>query len=87
MRAGRDRIRPAGSGQRPGRAAAAGRDDDRFWKAGLVYINRTDPAIMVTSRIGVGWTLNLGNPAAWLIIAAIIATVAGLAVITIAAGM
>jgi uncharacterized membrane protein len=49
-RAGRDRVRPAGSGQRPGWATAAGRDDDRFWKAGLVYINRTDPAIMVSAR-------------------------------------
>ncbi len=87
MRAGRARIRPAGSGQPPGRAVAAGRDDDRFWKAGLVYINRTDPAIMVSTRIGVGWTLNLGNPAAWLLIAVIIAAVAGLAVIRIAAGM
>jgi uncharacterized membrane protein len=87
MRAGRDWARPAGSGQRPGRAAAAGRDDDRFWKAGLAYINRTDPAIVVTARIGVGWTLNLGNPVAWLIIAVIIATAAGLAMIRIAAGM
>ena len=66
---------------------AADRDDDRFWKAGLLYINRTDPAIVVTARFGVGWTLNLGNPAAWLIIAVIIATVASLAVIRIAAGL
>lgn len=87
MRAGRDRIRPAGSGQRPGRAAAAGRDDDRFWKAGLLYINRADPAIVVPARIGVSWTLNLGNAAAWLVIAVIIATVAGLAVLRIAAGI
>ncbi len=50
-------------------------------------IDAADPAIMVTARIGVGWTLNLGNPAAWLIIAVIIATAAGLAVIRIAAGM
>lgn len=86
MRAGRNRIRPA-SGQRPGRAVAAGPDDDRFWKAGLIYVNRADPAIVVTVRVGVGWTLNFGNPAAWLIIGAIIATVAGLTVIKIAAGM
>jgi uncharacterized membrane protein len=66
---------------------AAGPDDDRFWKAGLIYVNRTDPAIVVAARIGVGWTLNLGNPAAWLLIGVIIATVAGLAVIRIAAGM
>jgi uncharacterized membrane protein len=86
MRAGRNRIRPA-SGQRPGPAVAAGPDDDRFWKAGLIYVNRADPAIVVPVRIGVGWTLNLGNPAAWLIIGVVIATVAGLAVIRIAAGM
>jgi len=86
MRAGRDRGRQAGS-QHPGRDAAAGWDDDRFWKAGLVYVNRTDPAIMVTARVGVGWTFNFGNPAAWLIIAAVIATAVGLEVIRIAAGM
>jgi uncharacterized membrane protein len=83
IRAGLGRL--ADSGQHPGQAVAAARDDDRFWKAGLVYINRADPAIVVPVRIGVGWTLNLGNPAAWLVIAVIIATVAGLAVLRIAA--
>ncbi len=86
LRACRDRARPAVPGQRPGRAVVAGPDDDRFWKAGLFYVNRTDPAIVVTTRIGVGWTPNLGNPAAWLVIGVIIATAAGLAVIRIAAG-
>jgi uncharacterized membrane protein len=86
MRAGRGRVRAAGGGERPGLAAPVGRDDDRFWKAGVVYINGSDPAIMVSARVGVGWTLNLGNPAAQLIMAAIIATPAGLAVISIAAG-
>jgi uncharacterized membrane protein len=96
IRAGRERIRLAGTGQERGegmlssperRPTAANRDDDRFWKAGLVYINRADPAIVVGARIGVGWTLNLGNPAAWLTIAVVIATVAGLAVLRLAAGL
>jgi uncharacterized membrane protein len=26
-----------------------------FWKAGLIYLNRDDPAIMVGARFGVGW--------------------------------
>ena len=82
MRAGRDR-----GAQHPDRAAAAGSDDDRFWKAGLVYVNPGDPAIMVAARIGVGWSFNLGNPFAWLIIAIIVATAVGLAVIRLAAGM
>jgi uncharacterized membrane protein len=68
-------------------AAGADRDDDRFWKAGLVYVNRDDPAIMVGARFGAGWTLNVGNPAAWLIIAGIAAAPAGLAAIGAVAGM
>jgi len=68
-------------------ATGTDRDDDRFWKAGLLYVNRDDPAIMVGSRLGAGWTLNLGNPAAWLIVAGIVAAITGLAIIEAAAGM
>jgi uncharacterized membrane protein len=68
-------------------AAGTDRDDDRFWKAGLLYVNRDDPAIVVGSRFGVGWMLNFGNPVARLIIAGIAAVWAGLAVIGAAAGM
>jgi uncharacterized membrane protein len=72
-----------------GLAPAAGndRDDDRFWKAGLFYVNRDDPAIMVGARFGVGWTINAGNPAAWLLLAGLLAAPAGLALIATAAGM
>jgi uncharacterized membrane protein len=52
----------------------ADRDDDRFWKGGIVYVNNGDPAVMVSARFGAGWTLNLGNPRAWMIVAAVIAT-------------
>ncbi|MGW4747747.1 DUF1648 domain-containing protein [Streptomyces sp. NPDC004290] len=39
------------------------RDDDRFWYgAGALYVNADDPAVLVTPRIGIGWTVNLGNP-------------------------
>ena len=61
-----------------GTAAGVDRDDDRFWKAGLVYVNRDDPAIMVGARFGVGWTFNLANPLAWLVLAGIIAAPLGL---------
>ena len=87
MRAGRDRDRPVGTCRRLARQAGTDRDDDRFWKAGLVYVNRSDPAIMVTTRFSVGWTPNLGNPAAWLLIAAVTAAPAGLALLRIAAGL
>ena len=50
-------------------------------------MNRGDPALMVASRVGVGWTLNLANPAAWLLIATVAAVPAGVAAIAAAAGM
>ncbi|GGJ11953.1 hypothetical protein GCM10010885_21650 [Alicyclobacillus cellulosilyticus] len=41
------------------------RDDDRFWKAGVFYVNPDDPAFLVPKRFGVGWTFNFGHRAAW----------------------
>jgi len=41
------------------------RDDDRYWIGGAFYFNREDRAIIVPKRFGIGWTLNLGNIAAW----------------------
>lgn len=39
------------------------RDDDRHAvAAGLLYVNADDPAVLVPSRVGSGWTVNLGNP-------------------------
>jgi uncharacterized membrane protein len=62
------------------------RDDDRFWKGGLIYINRDDPAIMVGNRFGIGWTPNLGNPKACLLYGGILAAIIALAVIRAAVG-
>jgi uncharacterized membrane protein len=70
-----------------GTAAGIDRDDDRFWKAGLIYVNRDDPAILVGARFGVGWTFNLANPMAWLVIAGIVATPAGLVALAAAVGL
>jgi len=61
--------------------ATADRDDDRFWKAGLFYLNRDDPALLVARRFGAGWTLNFGNRVSWLLIAALVATPVGLSAI------
>jgi hypothetical protein len=68
-------------------AAGTDRDDDRFWKAGLLYVNREDPAIVVGARFGVGWTPNLGNPVAWLLIAGFVAWWAALAGLAAVAGV
>jgi uncharacterized membrane protein len=89
LRTGQGGFRLPGrqGGRAASRAAGTERDDDRFWKAGLIYVNRDDPALVVAARFGVGWTLNLGNRAAWLVIAGIVAVPAGLAAIAVAAGM
>ncbi|NGY66489.1 hypothetical protein G7043_47175 [Lentzea sp. NEAU-D13] len=50
------------------------RDDDRYWHVGgTVYANRADPALLVHQRVGMRWTLNLGHPMSWLILAALAA--------------
>jgi uncharacterized membrane protein len=42
---------------------------DEAWKAGgFLYFNPRDPAIWVEKRIGFGYTLNMGNSRAWLLI-------------------
>ena len=49
------------------------RDDDRYWRGGLIYINREDPALLVPRRFGIGWTLNFGNPRTAMLLAGVIA--------------
>lgn len=39
-------------------------DDDR-WRWGLFYVDPTDPALLVQSRCGAGFTLNYGKILAW----------------------
>ena len=42
---------------------------DHAWKVGgLLYFNPRDPAMWVENRVGVGYTLNMGNWRAWLLI-------------------
>lgn len=47
------------------------RTADRYWKAGLFYVNPDDPALFIEKRFGVGYTINFGRPASWVILAAI----------------
>ncbi|CAM4074470.1 DUF1648 domain-containing protein [Lederbergia lenta] len=42
------------------------RDEDQFWKLGIFYFNSADPAIWVEKRFGVGWTVNMAKPQAWI---------------------
>lgn len=62
----------------PTRPGTAHRDDDAHWIGGLIYINRDDPALFVPKRFGgVGWTVNLGRPVAWVFVGAILALTVG----------
>lgn len=38
------------------------RDDDRYWKLGMLYYNPEDPTLWVEKRFGIGWTINHGHP-------------------------
>ncbi|MDQ0029636.1 DUF1648 domain-containing protein [Arthrobacter bambusae] len=53
----------------------AHREDDKYWRSGLFYVNREDRALMVPRRFGLGWTLNFGNPRATMLLAGIVALV------------
>ena len=57
----------------------AHRDDDRYWRSGLFYVNREDPALFVPRRFGIGWTFNFGNPRTAILAAAIVVVI-GLAI-------
>jgi uncharacterized membrane protein len=62
----------------PAPEGTADRDDDAHWIGGLLYVNRNDPALWVPKRFGgVGWTINLANPVAWIVAGALLAVVLG----------
>lgn len=51
------------------------RDDDKYWRGGLVYVNRQDHALLVPRRFGLGWTINVGNPRASMLLAGLVALI------------
>lgn len=55
------------------------RDDDRYWRGGLLYINHEDRALLVPRRFGLGWALNFGNPRTAMLLAGVLALI-GLAI-------
>jgi uncharacterized membrane protein len=62
-------VGQGGSRRAPVPGSAIGdRTADRFWKAGLIYVNRDDPALFVEKRFGVGYTLNFARPGSWILL-------------------
>ncbi|UBU14367.1 DUF1648 domain-containing protein [Nonomuraea gerenzanensis] len=67
---------PALPGEEKEDSGLVQRDDDRHWfLAGTVYANRQDPAVVLHARFGQSWTLNLGHPVTWAVVAALAALV------------
>jgi uncharacterized membrane protein len=54
---------------------------DQYWRLGSFYYNPNDPAIFVQKRIGLGYTLNFGNPFSWITTGMVAAGVIALALV------
>ena len=67
IRAGQGGARLAGTGRGP----IGDRTADARWIGGLFYFNPTDPAVLVERRMGIGWTMNFGNPWSWVSLIAV----------------
>ena len=62
---------------------AMARDDDRFWKLGILYVNRGDASLFLPERFGIGWTINWGRPAAWALTAGFVLVTAAFVAATL----
>ncbi len=49
---------------------------DASWIVGRLYFNRADPTLFVERRMGLGYTLNLGNPWSWLVVVVFVTAMA-----------
>ncbi|KRE37962.1 hypothetical protein ASG73_10210 [Janibacter sp. Soil728] len=61
---------------RMSRRELEGDPDREHWRlGGLVYANPDDPDVLVSRRLGMGTTINLGRPLGWAVLALILAPV------------
>ena len=70
---GGTRLAGAAASAAGGAAPVGDRTPDKYWKLGLFYLNRDDPAVFVEKRFGVGYTLNFGHPGIWIALAVLVA--------------
>ncbi|MDN3579908.1 DUF5808 domain-containing protein [Mucilaginibacter flavus] len=49
------------------------RNDFKYWKWGIIYINADDPAIWLPKRTGLGWTLNFAHKRSFVYLVLLIA--------------
>jgi len=72
----------AGSAEAP---LTGGLADNARWILGIWYVDPTDPSIMVEARWGIGYTMNLGNRVAQVLLSVFLFAILGLTVMTLAA--
>jgi hypothetical protein len=48
-------------------------EGDEYYVWGLFYVNARDERIWIPKRLGIGWTLNFGRPAGWLMLGLLLA--------------
>jgi len=60
-------LRALGQGGRRDRPLPRG--EERHWLGGFLYANPRDGAALVPSRLSLGYTVNLGRPLGWLLLA------------------
>ena len=59
------------------------RQNDEFWKWGILYYNPNDSSIWVDKRFGIGWTLNFAHKESWFIMMMILAIPVAFLVFTV----
>lgn len=69
---GGSRSAPAAESPQTSTQPIGDRTDDRYWRLGVFYFNRDDPAVLVEKRFGIGYTLNLARPMSWTILLVIL---------------
>ena len=67
----------------PDSAPVGDRTPDECWKLGIFYFNRNDPALFVEKRFGIGWTVNMANPRALLVLGGIVLFMAAILAISL----
>jgi uncharacterized membrane protein len=78
---GGTRLADAAASAAGGRAPVGDRTPDKYWKLGLFYVNREDPALFIEKRFGIGYTLNFGHPGAWIGLAVLVAVTVAIALL------
>jgi uncharacterized membrane protein len=83
MRYGQGGTRLAGAAPAAlgGAAPVGDRTPDKYWKLGLFYVNRDDPAVFIEKRFGVGYTLNFGHSGVWIGLAVLVAVTVAIALL------